>query len=252
MKKTFLGFNHYKHRLLQKISRKFANRTITKIRGLSQNDFEILSPDWLTRTELKYGGLSTKSFDKVSPLLSGQERKFWTDLNITGGDKMIHMGYAPYYSKFFKKFLLRRNEKLNIAEFGIFKGVGLSILSDCFPFANLFGFDINTENFMENKDFLVKEGAFKNNEIYLYTCDQLAITSSWLNSKVKDTKFDIVIDDGFHSLESIEKTAISLKKHLKKGSIYFVEDNSFAAQSLKDIFNDSEVFDYGAIQVVVI
>ena len=204
------------------------------------------------RTELKYGGLSTKSFDKVSPFLSEQEHQIWKEENLTGGDKMIHMGYAPYYSKIFKKFLSRRKEKLNIAEFGIFKGVGLSILSDCFPFANLFGFDINTENFIENKDFLVKEGAFNNNEIYLYTCDQLAITSSWLNGKVKDTKFDIVIDDGFHSLESIEETAISFKKHLKKGSIYIVEDNSFAAQSLKDIFDDSEIFDYGAMQVVVI
>ena len=129
---------------------------------------------------------------------------------------MIHMGYAPYYSRFFKGYLDKRKDNLNIVEFGIFKGTGLAILSDCFPNSNLYGFDINLDNFKENKDFLVYQGAFKKNKIEIYECDQLNITNQWLQNKVQNIKFDIVIDDGFHSIEAIKNTATSIKPLMKK------------------------------------
>ena len=242
--------NFYKRRLFQKIFSPIADVRLHFLR--SQSDYSRGSANWLAATEKKYGGFHNDIYvNKISPK---DKRKQDQLLNqkMTGGDKMFHMGYARYYSRFLKSFLRRKSSELNIAEFGILKGIGLASLSDLFPDSNLYGFDIDLSNFLNNKSYLYKLGAFLYNTPNIFECDQYQINEEWLGKILGEKKLDIVIDDGLHKLKTIENTAKAIKPFMNNNSVFFVEDNSFATSILQEVFKNADVHDCGALKVVCI
>ena len=179
------------------------------------------SATWLIKTELAYGGLVTDVARlKVSPL----DRRTAKELaagGMTGGDRMLHHGYAQTYARFLRPFV--GEDGLTVAEFGILKGTGLATWCDLFPGSRVLGFDIDLGHFRSNEGRLRRLGAFRRlPEVHEY--DQLVDGSAVLANILGGRSLDVVIDDGLHSLDSILTTWRSVRPHLSRRFVYFIED----------------------------
>jgi len=180
------------------------------------------SAEWLIRSEIAYGGYVTDVVRRrVSPL-DGRSLEQLAFGGMTGGDRMLHHGYGPTYARYLKPLLASKG--LTIGEFGILKGTGLAIWCDLFPDARVIGFDIDLGHFEENRNALVGRGAFTCNQPELHEYDQLIDGKEHLRTILRGRTFDVVIDDGLHSRESIMTTWRSVAPHLSTQFVYFIED----------------------------
>lgn len=179
----------------------------------SRDDFQIGSWEWLALTESHYGGFKVGS-------ATGENR---------GGDRMspFFHGYGETYAEFLKPFLAQRKERITLVEVGILNGSGLAIWCDLFPNARVIGLDLDLRNFNKNRAFLESQGAFESNKPELFEFDQmdLARAQTVLQSVLGNCKIDIAIDDGCHSIESIEITLKAMLPHMANAFVYFIEDN---------------------------
>jgi hypothetical protein len=103
----------------------------------------------------------------------------------------------------------------------------LAIWCDLFPNARVIGLDLDLSNFERNRPFLESKGGFAKNSPELFEFDQLDLPKARaiLQNVLGGSKVDIAIDDGCHSIESIEITLSALLPHMAKSFVYFVEDN---------------------------
>ncbi len=158
---------------------------------------------------------------------------------MQGGDRMKskYNNYAPLYSKYLNRF--DTSNKLNIAEIGILTGIGLATWSDLFPNSKIYGFDIDLQNFKNNKQNLELRGAFKNNNLSIYNFDQLDADNNmkiYLKNILLNKTLDIVIDDGCHSDECILTTLENIIPFLSNKFVYFIEDNREVHKIIHKIF----------------
>jgi hypothetical protein len=180
------------------------------------------TPEWLIRSEVRYGGYVTDvPRERISPL-DGRKAEQLTFGGMTGGDRMLHHAYAPVYSRYLKSFF--QTKDLTLAEFGILRGTGLAIWCDLFPTARVIGLDIDISHFEGNRVNLEKRGAFRHNRPEIFEFDQLVTGRHYLESILKDSKFNIVVDDGLHSKESIMTTWRSVEPFLAERFVYLIED----------------------------
>ncbi len=203
--------------------------------------------DWLIGTEIRYGGISTGvAREKVSP----HDRRGLDDREsnlATGGDRMLHHGYAKHYAEFLRPYVQDRDQRFVICEFGILKGTGLAIWCDLFPNARCIGLDVDLSSIKKNMDNLLRLGAFSNNSPELYEYDQFVHSADYLKEILDGDKIDIVMDDGHHSDESILTTLESVKPHLAKEFVYLIEDNPFVHKKIESnykgctLYSDSEL-----------
>jgi hypothetical protein len=122
-------------------------------------------------------------------------------------DKISH-GFIPFYDKYFSKI----NECKNVLEIGIYDGGSLKWLSSYFPDATIYGFDINKVNDIDSdkiKTFVVNQG----------DAGQLKSVISEINNE-----FDVIIDDGSHTMRHQQMTFGELFKSVKSGGYYVIED----------------------------
>lgn len=122
-------------------------------------------------------------------------------------DKYAH-GFIDVYEPYFNDM---SNSK-HILEIGVYYGGSLKYLSDKFKDGNIYGIDI------ENKTQYDEE------RIKTYIVNQEDRDS--LNGFLKevDVEFDIIIDDGGHTMKQQQVSFGILFKKLKKGGIYILED----------------------------
>lgn len=204
--------------------RRLANTAHTRLLELPYRlrKAPIGSADWLIRSEVTYGGYTTNVPRKRTSPLDQRTREQLAIGGMTGGDRMLHHGYGDTYARCLAPFLGQAN--LTLGEFGVLKGTGLAIWCDLFPNARVMGFDIDLGHFEENRAKLLNRGAFKAQYPELYEYDQLLDGSELLGKLLGDNTFDIVIDDGLHSIESIVKTWRSVRPHLSERFVYLIED----------------------------
>jgi cephalosporin hydroxylase len=127
----------------------------------------------------------------------------------TGTDKnTIHSYVKDFYENEFLKF---QNKNINLLEIGIYHGGSMLLWSEYFNNASIYGIDITNSNILERyKDTKNTKQIFTN----AYDCD-------FANSL---PDFDIIIDDGPHTIESqIDCINIYLPK-LKEGGVLIIED----------------------------
>jgi len=130
-------------------------------------------------------------------------------------DKNTWHSYLPLY----QQLLINKKETAtNILEIGICQGGSIKLWSDFFTNATVYGLDI-----MNGND--VWSELTNNNKIKLYTSidayDENFFTSHFLN---KDIKFDLVLDDGPHSLESMKQFIKFYSQIIKDDGILIIED----------------------------
>ena len=204
--------------------------------------------NWLIQREVRYGGYVTDVKRlRVSPL----DRRTPEQLSsggMTGGDRMLHHGYASTYSQYLMPFLGTPN--VTLAEFGILKGSGLGIWCDLFPAARVIGFDIDLRHFEVNRAALEHRGAFKRNTPELHDYDQLASGTDRLQKVLGGDTLDIVIDDGLHSTESIITTWRSTIPFLSPRFVYFIEDYADLLDAVGHEFDAYDRHAFGMLTVI--
>jgi len=124
-------------------------------------------------------------------------------------DKFEH--YIGIYDFYFKDL---RDKNINILEIGVKNGESLRLWSKYFKNANIIGVDLNPECLKEKDENL---------NIDIIIGDQ---SDPKTFEKIKDTKFDIIIDDGSHVFNHMITSYLILWQNLKLGGLYFIEDTS--------------------------
>ena len=126
--------------------------------------------------------------------------------------RMIHkwMHYFEVYERHFNVF---RNKPMSMLEFGVLHGGSLQMWKHYFgPEAKIYGVDINprcAELAEERIEILI--GDQENRESLRTICRTLP-------------KFDIILDDGGHTMLQQTTTFEEMWGHLKDGGIYLCED----------------------------
>jgi hypothetical protein len=156
--------------------------------------------------------------------------------------------YSSKYSEYLSP--LRQSDLIRILEVGILKGTGLAIWSKYFDNKEIYGFDYDLGNFEDNKSNLIELGAFKDGLPITMFYDQFADNSETLYKTFGDKKLDMVVDDAFHSDESIINTFDELQPYLAEKFVYFIEDNISAWKKLQDKYPNYR-FDYNDDLTVV-
>ncbi len=200
---------------------------------------------WLIEKEIRYGGIATNvPRNKVSPF----DTRTREEIN-TGGDRMLYHGYAEKYAEYLSPII--KAKKLPVfVETGILKGSGLAVWCDLFEKGRIICLDKDLNHIKNNIKNLKKLSAFLKNQPELYEFDQSVDNKNYLEKILKGDKIDIVIDDGFHSDESILNTMKSILPHLSKNFIYFIEDNSKISKKLKLVYPSLKVDSKNELTIV--
>ena len=98
-------------------------------------------------------------------------------------------------------------------ELGISQGAGILSLKDYFYNSYLWGIDIDKNTFLKDKQIVKCDLA-----------DQLKMNSLKESAKKFNTKFDLVVDDGWHHPESQINSMIAFLPYLNHNGTYIVED----------------------------
>jgi hypothetical protein len=133
------------------------------------------------------------------------------DLKLITDKNTIH-SYLPLYDELLcrKKFTCR-----NMLELGICYGGSIELWDKYFPNATITGLDILADN-------KLPQSAFNENKVKLISGD--AYSPFLFTSLFRGKKFDFIIDDGPHTLESQIKFLTMYSMLLKEDGILIIED----------------------------
>ena len=124
-------------------------------------------------------------------------------------DKNTTHSYLPIYEELFRNI---RDTALNILEIGIQDGGSIKLWRDYFEVAHIYGVDIDKSPTDDIK---------QDSRITLYTSN--AYDKQFISS-LSNIKFDVIIDDGPHTLDSMKIFVREYSKLLNSGGILVVED----------------------------
>jgi hypothetical protein len=128
------------------------------------------------------------------------EKKYKTDKFDLGYFDHIYQYILPKYIQSAK----------NILEIGVFNGESLLLWQELFINANIYGADINLCQGIDNNDRITNlVGDAYNNSF----CNQF-----------KDNYFDIIIDDGPHTIESFKFLIDNYLHKINSGGLLVIED----------------------------
>lgn len=122
-------------------------------------------------------------------------------------DKYEH-GFIDVYEPYFNNL----KDIKHVLEIGVYNGGSLQYLSTKFPDAKIYGIDI------ENKTH------YDTDKITTYIVNQEDRDSLNKFLEETDVEFDVIIDDGGHTMKQQQVSFGVLFKRLKKGGLYILED----------------------------
>jgi hypothetical protein len=240
------------HRALSKLQRMNRQRRFNAAARRYAREFPRAargSAEWLIGSELKYGGIVTNvPRNKVSPLDPRAPEQIRRG-GMTGGDRMLHHGYAPAYARHLSPYVSRDTPPL-LMEVGILKGTGLAIWCDLFPTGKVIGLDIDPDHFRSNVPDLEARGAFGRNAPEVHVFDQLQDGQDRMGEILAGAKADIVIDDGLHTEAAILNTLRAVEPYLAERFVYFVEDNDTVAPVIASSFPHLVVESLGLMTIL--
>lgn len=237
------------HAIANRRKEKRVNQRIAELTG-SDRDYTPGSPEWLSLCELEMGGIVQQVERKRVSDLDPRSAEELQVGGMTGGDRMIHHDYSEIYARHLAPWV-GRGEDLVVLEAGILKGTGLAVWSKLFPDATLIGLDIDLRYTQDNMAALKARGAFAKGDPILLEFDQFAPDTAELERHLAGRTIDIVIDDGFHSDETIINTFNALKPLLSKEFVFFAEDNDTVSGALANGNPELAVLPHGELTVVI-
>jgi hypothetical protein len=117
--------------------------------------------------------------------------------------------YTGVYELFFQPI---RQEATKVLEIGVLKGASLRMWRDYFPRAVIHGIDIEDTS------------ALNSDTIKTYIADQANRKQLQAFIDAAGSNFDIIVDDGGHSMEQQQVSFGYLFRHVKPGGYYVIED----------------------------
>ena len=164
--------------------------------------------------------------------------KTLTELNeLYKSDKGITHNYLNYYEKLFSE---NRHKKLNILEIGVLFGNSLKLWNDFFTKSTIYG----VENFSQDNghdyysykpvnpnDVINDLKKYERVNLLVFDCEDV----NEIEKKLTGLEFDIIIDDGSHSVSQQKLNYTNYSKFLKDDGIYICEDVQNNEESLKII-----------------
>jgi len=130
-------------------------------------------------------------------------------------DKNTVHSYLPLYEKL---LVSKQKTAKNVLEIGIYDGGSINLWSDYFINANIYGLDIiDIEK--------IWEGIKNKHNIKLYTSTDAYNDNFFINEFLsKNIKFDFMLDDGPHTLESMKKFINLYSQIMTDDGILIIED----------------------------
>ena len=135
-------------------------------------------------------------------------------INNDRTDKNTVHSYIPLYQELLKG---KKETAKNVLEVGIYNGGSIKLWSEFFTNATIYGLDISSDDVWDK---------IKNkNNIKLYTSfDAYDEHTFKLNFLCKGIKFDFLLDDGPHTLESMLKFIKLYSQIMTDDGILIIED----------------------------
>jgi cephalosporin hydroxylase len=130
-------------------------------------------------------------------------------------DKNTVHSYLPLYEKLLRS---RKDTAKNVLEIGIYHGGSIKLWHDYFPNATVFGLDCMHIN-------NVWDEVKNNDRVQLYTSVD-AYNPTFIQNEflLPSRKFDMVLDDGPHSIESMKTFVNTYSRLLTNDGILILED----------------------------
>jgi hypothetical protein len=136
----------------------------------------------------------------------------WDAEPEVGTDKTGKLGHDyinGFYNEEFKKY---QNEDITLLEIGVYKGASLALWSKYFPYAEIIGLDVSDQRVDKYRDI---------ERVSIGICDAYSLGSALIEEM---GPFDIVIDDGPHTIATLQKCIELYLPELHEGGIMVLED----------------------------
>lgn len=136
----------------------------------------------------------------------------WDAEPEVGTDKTGKLGHDyinGFYDEEFKKY---QDKYIRFLEIGVYKGASLALWSLYFPNAEIIGFDILDQRVDKYKDI---------DRVSVGICDAYSLGPELLADL---GMFDIIIDDGPHTVETLQKCIEIYLSRLNEGGVMVLED----------------------------
>lgn len=189
-----------------------------------------MSPEWLVQREAHYSGGEVRKYSRV---LGSEEPGFVWPYDF-GSDKMSFV--ANRYARAYGKTLDPWIQASVVVEIGILDGSGLALWSEVFPNAHLVGIDLRRDLFDANMINLVGLGAFQRGIPHVLEVDAYRPDADTLSALSSLGPVDVVIDDGPHTFDAIERMARALRPYLAENFVDIIEDNPGCRRIITNVF----------------
>ena len=126
--------------------------------------------------------------------------------------------WTHYFWVYEKHFAHLRDKEFKMLEIGVLNGGSLEMWRNYFPKAKIVGIDINPDcrnHEQSDKNIFVRIGDQSDEKFLQDLIDEFG-------------EFDLILDDGSHHVDHVNKTFQYLYPKLKDGGIYFIEDTHAA------------------------
>jgi cephalosporin hydroxylase len=148
-------------------------------------------------------------------------------INRKKSDKDTVHSYIELYDKLLDRL---KDTALNVIEIGISKGGSIKMWKDYFTRANVYGIDLTDYKKLDPKNGIddvaikyINNELMKEDRINLFI-GQSGYDKNFIDKKFKDIKFDFVIDDGPHTLQSMKDCINLYLPLLSENGILIIED----------------------------
>lgn len=145
-----------------------------------------------------------------------------------GTDKVNH-GFTAFYDRYFRE---RRKRVGKVFEIGIFGGASLFMWRDYFPNAVIHAMDLTPVQ-LDSADRITT---------YAGNQEDRGLLQSIVDRAGSD--FDLILDDGGHTMSQQQTTLGAMFPHVKPGGYYVIEDLHTSFMPRINLYRDGEVVDY--------
>tara|TARA_R110002020_G_scaffold204677_2_gene409002 strand:- start:260 stop:967 length:708 start_codon:yes stop_codon:yes gene_type:complete len=160
-----------------------------------------------------------------------------TDLTIKYDVDALELGYTQHYEQLLSEV---RNDFTKVLEIGVETGRSHRLWLEYFPNARIYGYDIFKYGYDELQR-LQKDNPFLDRSI-MFKGDQSNVEDLNRFKSEHGGNFNMIIDDGGHTMEQMQTSLNHLWDSVKPGGIYVIEDlHSCSGQW-------SELYGYQVIQ----
>ncbi len=141
--------------------------------------------------------------------VAGQSSDMSTLARLRTDKGPLHHGYTEIYEYLFSPL---RGDSIRILEIGVAEGGSLELWEDYFRKASIFGLDIEDKSDLERP------------RVVTYVADQADRSALAGFVARHGGEFDVIIDDGGHSMEQQQVSLGFLFQFVKPGGYYVIED----------------------------